>query len=163
MLKAEMARRHDAEGIISLETRRTCLRAFYRNAMDEISKAGSFEWGIDPYEVDWIQVFTPIESALWHDIRAENVVMYPQFPIQGYFADFANPVAGVCIECDGARWHADATKDAVRQRVIEQHGWIVYRITGRDCKTDSDVETGAPGVARQFIRQIAARHHIRRN
>lgn len=162
MLMAEQARRRYAEGIVPLETRRNCLSAFYRNAMDEIAKAGSCEWGIDPYEVDWIRVFTPIEAALWHDIRAENVVMYPQFPIKGYFVDFANPVAAVCIECDGARWHADTAKDEARQRVIERFGWTVYRISGRDCKSDSDAETGAPGAATQFIRQIAANHRISR-
>ena len=76
--------------------------------------------------------------------------------------DFANPAAKVCIECDGSQWHKDAEKDAIRQRNIEAKGWTMYRITGRDCKTDSDPETGARSAAREFIDRIAANHPVSR-
>lgn len=69
------------------------------------------------------------------------------------------------VECDGARWHVDAEKDADRQQQIEALGWSVYRITGRDCMTDAeeaDDDLGRTvvraGAARRFIRNIAARH-----
>lgn len=151
-----------ARAIQSEATRRPSLRQFYRLANPQIHDAGSSEWGIDPYEVDWISVFTPIELALWHDIRATDLVMYPQYPVDGYFVDFANPVAKVCIECDGSQWHRNTEVDAVRQRAIEAKGWTMYRIIGRDCKTDSDPETGARGAAREFIDRIARAHPVSR-
>ena len=151
-----------AKAIQPEATRRLSLRQFYRMANPQIHIAGPAEWGIDPYEVDWISVFTPIELALWHDIRAADLVMYPQYPIDGYFVDFASPAAKVCIECDGSQWHKDTAKDTVRQKAIEGKGWTMYRITGRDCKTDSDPESGARGAARLLIDRIAANHPVSR-
>ena len=97
------------------------------------------------------------------DIRAADLVMYPQYPIKGYFVDFANPAAKVCIECDGSQWHQDTEKDAIRQRNIEAQGWTMYRITGRACKTDSDPETGTKSAAREFIDYIAEWHPVCRH
>lgn len=161
-LELERIRSPLADAIRIEAKRRPALRQFYRLAAPQIYEAGPGEWGIDPYEVDWISVFTPIEIALWHDIRAADLVMYPQYPIDGYFVDFANPAANVCIECDGSQWHQDAEKDAIRQRAIEAKGWTMYRITGRACKTDSDPETGARSAAREFIDYIAERHPVSR-
>ena len=161
-LELEMIRAPVVAQVQDGNMRRTGLRQFYRLALPQILEAGSNEWGIDPYEVDWISIFTPIELALWHDIRAADLVMYPQFPIGGYFVDFANPAAKVCIECDGSQWHQDAEKDAIRQQRIEGFGWTMYRISGRDCKTDSHPETGEAGAARTFINHIAAHHAVSR-
>lgn len=47
-------------------------------------------------------------------------------------------------------------------QIIEAKGWTMYRITGRDCKTDSDSETGAKSAARAFIDRIAANHPVSR-
>lgn len=129
------------------------------------------EWAIDPYAWDHDAgiVLTPIESALWQDIRAEGLVMYPQYPVGRFFVDFANPAARVAIECDGALWHTDAGRDKLRQDEIERMGWSVYRITGRDCLTDTETIDDEDGrssvrisVARRFIRGIAARHAVSR-
>ena len=162
-LELERIRAPFADSIMVEARRRTALRQFYRLAAPQIIEAGPREWGIDPYEVDWISVFTPIELALWHDIRAADLVMYPQYPIAGYFVDFANPAAKVCVECDGSQWHQDAEKDVLRQRNIEANGWTMYRITGRACKTDSDPETGTKSAAREFIDYIAERHPVCRH
>ncbi len=161
-IELERIRAPFADAIKTDVNGRAALIQFYRLAAPQIIEAGPSEWGIDPYEVDWISVFTPIELALWHDIRAADLVMYPQYPIGGYFVDFANPAAKVCIECDGSQWHKDVEKDAIRQRNIEAKGWTMYRITGRDCKTDSDSETGAKSAARAFIDRIAANHPVSR-
>lgn len=161
-LENEYERRTAAAAILNPETRRRGLRDFYRLALPEITAAGRAAWGIDPYEVDWLRVFTPIEESLWHDIRAAGMVMYPQFPVLGFFVDFGNPVAKVAIECDGVAFHQDKQKDHERQRAIQSAGWSIYRISGRDCKTDSDPETGEPGAAGRFIRDIAEDHGIGR-
>ncbi len=127
------------------------------------------QWALDPYawEFEAGLKLTPIEHALWFDIRAESAVLYPQFPVGRYFVDFGNPVAKVAIECDGAAWHQDAEKDAERQRHIEALGWTVYRITGSDCKKpdayevdEMNLERVQFGPARLFIREIVRRHGI---
>lgn len=142
------------------------VRSHYARNLDAIMDSPT-DWFDDAYSWDYeagIQL-TPIERALWTDIRAEGLVVYPQWPIGPYFVDFGNPVWKVAIECDGERWHRDTLKDAERQRWIESRGWSVYRITGRDCMTDfEEVEDddGNPsmraGRARLFIRGVAERH-----
>lgn len=139
------------------------LREFYKLARKEIFDAGRNEWGIDAYEVNWVALFTPIEKALWHDIRDCNAVFYPQYPVGRYFVDFGNPVARVAIECDGARYHQDKEKDAERQKTIEAIGWRVYRISGRDCFTEFDQSTMKSGFAREFVSGICEQHQIGRH
>ncbi len=139
------------------------LREFYRLANKEILEAGRYEWGIDAYEVDWVILFTPIEKALWHDIRDCNAILYPQYPVGRYFVDFGNPVAKVAIECDGAIYHKDKAKDSARQSEIESLGWHVYRISGRDCFTEFNEETMQSGYARQFVSGICENHRIGRH
>jgi very-short-patch-repair endonuclease len=147
-----------------------CIREHYRRNTMAIYRAGRNDWGLDPYawEHDAGIILSPIESALWCDLRAVGVVVYPQYPVTRYFVDFANPVARVAIECDGAAYHTDKQRDDARQADIEAEGWTVYRISGRDCKTDSlytETEAGASlvqiGTARRFIQTIAERHQIR--
>jgi hypothetical protein len=150
----------------------TRVREHYRRNTLAIYEAGPSDWGIDPYAWDHdagIQL-TPIEYALWCDIRAVGVVLYPQYPVGGYFVDFANPVARVAIECDGARWHTNPHRDADRQAEIEANGWAVYRIGGAACKVDEIREcpetgfnrfVGSPGYS--LVKAVAERHGIRFN
>ena len=145
----------------------------FRRVRDHYSRheaaimASQRDWFDDAYSWEYkagIQL-TPIERGLWHDIRAEDLVLYPQYPVGGFFVDFGNPVWRVAIECDGARWHTDAARDAARQQRIEALGWTVYRISGVDCLTDTEeveAENGnlslQIGAARKFIRAIVAQH-----
>lgn len=142
-------------------SRLSALRQFYKLADKEIHDAGSEEWGIDPYEVDWLHVFTPIEYALWHDIRSAGCVFYPQYPVGRYFVDFGNPVAKVAIECDGAKWHMDKEKDAARDKKLRDAGWSVYRISGSDCRDGVGMEHESQSKARAFLRNVSDRHSIR--
>jgi len=115
------------------------IRTFYTHHAMVIHQAGASQFGIDPYawEHDAGIKLTPIERALWSDIRAAGAVLYPQYPVGRRFVDFGNPCAKVAIECDGAQWHTDIEADKRRQREIEAHGWTVYRFTGRECNEDS--------------------------
>lgn len=135
---------------------------FYKRENAAILAAPKNEWAIDPYAWEQLITMTPIEWLLWGDIRAANAVFYPQYPVDRYFADFANPVARVVIECDGAAYHQDRAKDAHRDAVMRDLGWSVYRISGRDCHTDFDDDTQEYGYARKFIESIVDRHGLRR-
>lgn len=152
-----------------LHARFTSIKRYYAAVMPRLLEQAD-EWGIDPYA--WASsgtgiCLTPIEWALWTDIRAVDLVMYPQCPVGPFFVDFGNPSARVAIECDGKRWHTDKDRDAVRQRAIEAMGWTVHRITGRDCFSDEAESQDKAGnivvtksTARKFIERIADQHHI---
>lgn len=140
------------------------IRRYYTEAHELIALAGRNEWGLGAY--DWEEIgirFTPIEEALWAHIRGCDAVLYPQYPVGRFFVDFANPVARVAIECDGAAYHTDKAKDAARDADLERMGWVVYRIPGYDCVKDNDPETGEARTARLFVQGICDRHGISRN
>lgn len=144
----------------------------YRRHTLAIYEAGKSDWGIDVNAWDFeagIEL-SVIETALWSEIRCVGVVMYPQYPVAGYFVDFGNPVARVAIECDGKAWHEDKAKDAERQTEIEDNGWVVYRISGADCLKESDYDEDEFGQERivmspacKLIKDIAELHGIRFN
>jgi very-short-patch-repair endonuclease len=107
-------------------------------------------------------VLTPIEQWLWHDIRALDLVMYPQYPVAGFFVDFANPKAKVAIECDGAEFHQVYEKDASRDAKLKSLGWTVYRISGNACRDGVGSDTPSQSEARKFVQNIAFMHHVKR-
>ena len=88
----------------------------------------------DPYGLDLHDYWTPIEWKLWQDIRAlGRLHMVPQFPVGPYFLDFANPQRRIGLEADGKQFH-DAERDRRRdQRLWEEFGWKVYRVSGAEC------------------------------
>lgn len=87
----------------------------------------------DPYSLELHEFFTPIEWRLWQDIRgAGRVHMVPQYPVGPYFLDFACPARKVGIEADGKDFH-DRERDRKRdQRLFDDFGWKVYRVTGAE-------------------------------
>lgn len=89
----------------------------------------------DPYEVAyWPALFTPIEAALWSDIRRWSLDLWPQLPVGRFFVDFGNPIARIAVECDGVEWHKDKEKDCRRDQTLFEMGWEVVRIPGYQCK-----------------------------
>ena len=143
------------------------IREFYRKANPEILESKAYIWAIDPYEVDWIKIFTPIELAMWHDIRSVGAVLYPQYPVGNFFADFANPVAKVVVECDGAAFHQNTDKDRKRDAWMRNAGWDVYRAPGSVCLSrDQEIENehGATVLIRnkcaKFLDEICRSHSI---
>lgn len=138
------------------------IRDHYARHNSAILAAPRNHWAIDAYAWDHeagIRL-TPIETWLWADIRSVDAVLYPQYPVGRYFLDFANPVAKVAIECDGAAFHKDEQRDALRDKTLMDWGWSVYRITGTDCRTEQDDETGEVSKAYRFVKRIAEEHRI---
>jgi very-short-patch-repair endonuclease len=145
------------------------IEAFYAQHHDQIMQSAN-EWGVTPYswEVDAGVTFTPIESALWSDIRMEGAIFYPQYPVFGYFVDFANPVAKVAIECDGKEFHQDKAKDALRDANLAKNGWKVYRFTGSECMKDCREYYNDDGVlvvelapVQKMLHELVKAHKLR--
>lgn len=165
------AHRHLCDRIVEAQgwERFKAIREFYRAVMDRILAAERNQWPIDPYMVDWVKLFTPIEFGLWCDIRCCGIVMYPQFPVGRYFVDFGNPQAKLAFECDGAAWHKDPEKDAKRDRELAEMGWRVHRFTGRECLAPDEIQDPEtfehipnPERAMERVWQIALTHGLGR-
>src|SRR2546430_16723837 len=62
---------------------------------------------------------SPIEVALYDAMRREGLSPFPQFYIQGYYADLAFPDVRVAVEADGAAYH-----EGVRHEQGRKRGWI---------------------------------------
>lgn len=102
------------------------------NKFDEIREAHrKYQDSGDPYFLDWR--FTPIEYAVWQDIRGSGLPMLPQVPVLKYFIDFGDPEKKIGIECDGKQWH-DPVKDKKRDDQLAAVGWKIFRISGHVCK-----------------------------
>lgn len=88
----------------------------------------------DPYDFGLHDYWTPIGWKLWQDIRGlGRLHMVPQFPVGPYFLDFANPKRKIGLEADGKQYH-DAERDRQRdQRLWDEFGWKVYRVSGAEC------------------------------
>lgn len=150
-----------AQAIVAAEdwrARLAAVRAYYEFVQPDLNRAKPWAWAYDPYEVDWPRVFTPIESALWCDIRSWGIPMYPQYPMEVldegrprvFYADFANPLRRVAIECDGKDFHSDAAKDKRRDELLRRAGWTVYRFTGAECRSE-EVERELLRIARLHL------------
>lgn len=147
------------------------VRRHYAMFEADILAAPANEWAIDPYAWQFLAgvSMSPIEAAMWGEMRVEGVVFYPQYPVGRFFVDFGNPVARVAIECDGRAFHQDWAKDRARQDEIEAAGWRVYRLSGRACLQESleveDRETGEIvddfSASRQLLRHLADTHGLR--
>ncbi|WP_253724679.1 endonuclease domain-containing protein [Burkholderia multivorans] len=112
----------------------SALRHNYRLYAAAVER-GEESWAppCDPYVIaDWAALFTPIEAAIWSDIRCYGLPFWPQFPVGRFVVDFADPVRKIALECDGAAFH-DRAKDARRDAILADMGWKTYRIPGRDC------------------------------
>jgi hypothetical protein len=141
------------------------IEEFWREREEIILSAPRNEWAIGVYEWTDVIQMTPIEQALWGDIRELNAVFYPQWPVGGFFVDFANPVAKVALECDGAAWHKDKAKDATRDRKLAELGWEVYRFTGTECSRQRKEEFEEPRyrpLAIELLLPICEAHGLRR-
>lgn len=122
---------HSAETYID---KLKAIRLYYTMNEERIikhHKRNSSGWYVS-YIVDWTQLFSPIEQDAWNSIRAKGkIVLYPQYPVLGYFLDFGNPYLKIGLELDGKNYH-NKEKDKRRDKELKQLGWTIYRITGSE-------------------------------
>ncbi len=81
-------------------------------------------------EIKRMEDLSPIEIKVYETIKFHNLPLLPQFPVKKYFLDFGDPIKKIAIEVDGKAFHLDKRKDDLRQKEIENEGWIFYRIQG---------------------------------
>lgn len=103
------------------------IRDYYASVLQEIMRGER----IDVYASGLGNHMTPIERAIWNDIRVHGLPFYPQYPVGRRFVDFGDPVGRIAIEVDGAAYHTP-DGDAQKDSELRADGWSVVRITGRD-------------------------------
>lgn len=86
---------------------------------------------LSPYGIPLADFMTPIESAVWQEIRCYGLPFYMQYPVGRRFVDFGDPVQQIAIEVDGKAYHSPE-KDAKKTAEIVKEGWQLFRISGRD-------------------------------
>ncbi len=108
--------------------RQRAIRALYEAfTLDQLAE-------LDTLIFEFDATLTPIERDVQEDLRAAGLSMFQQYPVGPYFLDFADPVKRIGIEADGKAFH-DANRDRVRdQRLWDEFGWRVYRVSGAECK-----------------------------
>jgi very-short-patch-repair endonuclease len=76
---------------------------------------------------------TYAEHTLWQELRgsALGVRFRRQDPIGPYIADFSCRSHRLIVEADGDS-HVDPTRDRVRDRWFNDHGWFVLRFDDND-------------------------------
>lgn len=127
--------KHDIERAPNDHVKWNNIEKFYREREGKILKNGK-RWMVSPSQFYWFEIFTPIERMFFEDIRrVGNIVLFPQYPVSGCFIDFANPALRIGVETDGKEWH-DREKDYQRDKDLEQLGWTIYRLTGKECNRD---------------------------
>lgn len=84
---------------------------------------------ISPYGIPLADYMTPIDRAIWNDIRCYGLPFYMQYPVGRRFVDFGDPITRIAIEVDGKAYHS-AEKDAPKNAEIRAAGWRLFRIKG---------------------------------
>jgi hypothetical protein len=134
LVKARSELNEDMDKVTAFYHQLAATRKYYKSQklclLDTFRKS-KYLWA-GSYPMDWSTIFSPIEYDAWCSIRSKGrMVLYPQYPILQFHADFANPALKIVLELDGKQYH-DSAKDLRRDNLLRKEGWIVYRITGKE-------------------------------
>lgn len=100
-------------------------------------------------DTDIIEHESPFEEAVYNFLDRKGYKLATQVGCSGYRIDMAvkhptlNGVFVLGIECDGAAYHSAITareRDRLRQEVLENMGWKIYRIWSTDWIKDPVTE-----------------------
>ena len=89
----------------------------------------------------------PIEQQIKRAIERLGYIVEPQYGVSGYFIDFVvakEDLPGkwiLAVEFDGARYHSSRSardRDRLRQRNLENLGWVFFRIWSTDWFNDKN-------------------------
>ena len=87
---------------------------------------------------------TSSERKLWERIRKRQLGfrVHRQKVILGWIADFWIPAINLVIEVDGLYHKHRFAQDALRDRVMQQKGFRVLRVTNEEIEHDLDAVVG---------------------
>lgn len=107
--------------------------------------------GIDALKTDLVinddpMIESPFEKSVYDFLVSKNYIVDTQIGCSGYRIDMAiknGEKYVIGIECDGASYHSSRTareRDRLRQTILEDMGWTIYRIWSTDWIKDQKTE-----------------------
>lgn len=96
-----------------------------------------------------IELESPFEESVYDFLQSKGYDVVTQVGCSGYRIDMAikhpnqSGKFAIGIECDGATYHSSRTareRDRLRQAVLEDMGWTIYRIWSTDWIKDRETE-----------------------
>ena len=80
---------------------------------------------------------TASERLLWQELRGQKlgVKFRRQHPIGPLVADFCCPALRLIVEVDGPVHEGQGARDATRQRLLEERGYTVLRLSAAEVET----------------------------
>lgn len=120
------------------------IRAFYNLLNDETIKNYLYFFFPSEFRKYLEDTFTVPEKNAWESIRYENLPFYPEFPVDKYFLDFADPINKLGIEIFGNSYHQNPLKDFERLLKLRDCGWYIFVIfpKGTNISLDEHVTGG---------------------
>jgi very-short-patch-repair endonuclease len=81
---------------------------------------------------------SPVERRMYEALLEHGIGTEPGVEVNGYRLDLAlrSERLQLDIECDGAAYHSDRRKDAIRDVHLREAGWEVVRFSGREINSD---------------------------
>lgn len=94
---------------------------------------------------------TKIEKSIGEVLQSLGLNVIFNYPIDGYFIDWAIPSLKIGIECDGAYWHQNKQRDSLRDKKIEKFGWTLLRL--KESEIENNIE-----LCREKISRLVNNH-----
>lgn len=79
---------------------------------------------------------SPIEEMVCDCLSRLGIPFRVQEPIGPYFADIFIPDLNKVIECDGAAYHQDISRELKRDEFIRSQGYSIHHIRGKEIVAD---------------------------
>lgn len=98
------------------------LKTMYLQEYEDAFRSGKHK--LDPYLEDWRETLNEIEFKFYSDIKSIGVFLYPYYPVNKIFADFANPFEQIAVIIR----YKKSDENTIREKssYLKKCGWIVY-------------------------------------
>jgi len=82
---------------------------------------------------------TRIEEEFGFGLEQAGIKAEFNYPVDGFWLDYAVPSIKLGFECDGKYWHQDKDRDKRRDKKLESFGWNITRFTGSDIRNNLEL------------------------
>ncbi|MEQ9405096.1 MAG: hypothetical protein RIM99_16010 [Cyclobacteriaceae bacterium] len=103
------------------------LRRLYLQGYQEALERGNHK--LPTYLEDWKETMNEIEFKFYSDIKSIGVMLYPYYPVEDIFVDFANPFVQVAVLIQYKKSNVETLNRKVEY--LEEDGWTVYKIPSK--------------------------------
>ncbi|MGH2656737.1 MAG: AAA domain-containing protein [Actinomycetota bacterium] len=82
---------------------------------------------------------SPIERRLYEALKEAGIESHPGYRANGFRLDLAiiDDSTKLDIECDGAAFHQERRRDAIRDARLQEAGWSILRFSGRQINQET--------------------------